>query len=93
MRREAENVEPRAKARRDMAAGFLLLSMKEGEDEGVWGGRGGVGGWLPLAWRLAPRGCPFEWSVCGSQGLRRVGLRARGEGGVAIEGPGSRLRL
>ncbi len=45
MRREAESVEPRAKARRDMAAGFLLLSVveeeEEDEDEGGWRGRGG----------------------------------------------------
>ncbi len=46
MRREAESVEPRAKARRDMAAGFLVLSMgeeeeDEDEDEGEWRGRGG----------------------------------------------------
>ena len=45
MRREAENVQPRAKARRDTAPRFLSLSMEEEkeeeEDEVGSGERGG----------------------------------------------------
>ena len=33
MRREAENVQPRAKARREMAPRFLFLSMEEEKEE------------------------------------------------------------
>lgn len=101
MSREAERVEPRANERREMAAGFLSSSMEEEGEVGKMGERGGeesVGEWLPLALacRLASGGFPFEWSVWGSQGLRCVGFRSRGEGGVAIEGgvmPEPRLRL
>lgn len=87
VRREAERVAPRRKARREMAEGEVDVEVEvsaveevgvEGEEEG--GVEAGVS-----------RGWPFEWLVWGSQGLE-----ARNERGSAIAGgvmPGFRLRL
>lgn len=89
VRREAERVAPRRKARREMAEGEWevkgeVSAVEEEEDVGVEGEEeGGVEAGVSRGW-------PFEWLVWGSQGLE-----ARDERGSAIGGgvmPWFRLR-